>query len=445
MDYKEHHMKQMHSSGSTAYETLIAIVPSSLMTFIAVLLNSMFRTYITKQKKYLFIMEYIFLVLPIILSITILSHYLINILFTLIAVVVTTLALVIYSIKPTKSLVTDEKYKTNFITNARSTINVLSVAAILAVDFKIFPRDFAKTESFGYSLMDVGVGLFMYSNGIVAPEAKERRAPLKKSIKSTLPLFVLGMARLIFVQQTDYNVPVSEYGIHWNFFITLALTKIFCAFVLNVTKIKHIFLSAVFIIVTHEILLHIGLQQFVLSNMKRNNFIAANKEGVVSNLGYVSIYLFSVAFGYSLHKINQVKNKYTGLIFFLYALLALLISLILQNYFGISRKLANSAYCFWILFIGIFMTEIYYLSQMLLEFLYRNRVEGVYSPLIFEAINYNGLVFFLTGNLFTGLINLTFNTLTLTDNFSLIILTSYMFLNCLIVTLLYNKQYKLKI
>lgn len=433
----------MHSNGTTAYETLIAILPSSLTTLIAVMLNSILCTYITKHKKILFLVEYSFLIVPILFSITILAKHLKNILVTLVAIVVSFI-LFIYNMKPSKSLISDNKHRTKFLTNARSTINVLSVIAILAVDFNIFPRYFAKTESFGYSLMDVGVGLFMYSNGIVAPEAIGRKDPLKKSIMSAIPLFVLGMARFIFVQQTDYNVPVSEYGIHWNFFITLGVSKIICAIVLNVIKMQYVFINAVFIIITHEMLLQNGLQKFVLSNMKRDNFIAANKEGLVSCLGYISIYLFSVSFGRSLHIKNETKNKYTGLTFFICSLLTLAASVILQNYFGISRKLANSSYCFWILFIGIFMTGLYYLSQILLEFLYNGRLEGIYSPLIFEAVNYNGLVFFLIGNLLTGLINLTFNTLTLSGYVSLVILTLYMFLNCLIMTVLYNKQYKLK-
>lgn len=433
----------MHSNGTTAYETLIAILPSSLATFITMMLNAILCTYITKQRKWQFLIEYLFLIVPIICSITILAKYLRSILVTLMAVFVSFM-LLICNVRSSKFLISDRKHKTKFLTNARSTINVLSVIAILGVDFNIFPRYFAKTESFGYSLMDVGVGLFMYSNGIVAPEARGRKDPFKKSIKSALPLFILGMARFIFVRQTDYNVPVSEYGIHWNFFITLGVSKIICTLVLNVIKIQYVFINAVFIIIIHEILLQTSLQKFILMSTERDNFITANKEGLVSCLGYISIYLFSLSFGHYLNIKIQAKIKRTGLMFLLYSLLTLVTSIILQNYFGISRKLANSSYCFWILFIGIFMTGVYYSSQILLEFLYNGRLEGVYAPLIFEAINYNGLVFFLIGNLLTGLINITFNTLTLPDHLSLAILILYMFLNCLVVSVLYNKQYKLK-
>ncbi|KAJ8958548.1 hypothetical protein NQ314_006387 [Rhamnusium bicolor] len=351
------------------------------------------------------------------------------------------------AIKLSKTKYKGNIFRTNFITNARSTINVLSVIAILAVDFNIFPRRFAKTKSFGYSLMDTGVGLFIYSNGIVAPEAGGQKDSIKKCIKSSLPILLLGVARFIFVKQIDYNVPISEYGVHWNFFITLGFTKIFTSFILNVVKVKYIYINAIFIIVAHEVLLQTGLQKFALTNIKRDNFLVANKEGLVSCLGYICIYLFSVYFGYLLNIRNSKQGKISmASKFVIGSFLSLIISLFLQNYFGISRRLANSAYCFWILFIGIFMTGLYYLGQIVQEFIFRDKLpDSIYSPLIFEAVNYNGLLFFLIGNVLTGLINMTFNTLTINDSISLIILVLYIFINCFVVTVLYCKQIKLKL
>ena len=48
----------------------------------------------------------------------------------------------------------------------------MTAFSIIAVDFKIFPRYFAKAETYGTGLMDVGVGCFMISNAIVSPEAR---------------------------------------------------------------------------------------------------------------------------------------------------------------------------------------------------------------------------------------------------------------------------------
>ena len=66
-----------------------------------------------------------------------------------------------------------------FITNFRAYVNISTAIAILAVDFVVFPRRFAKTETFGSGLMDMGVGSFMFSNAIVSPEARGKSTHLR--------------------------------------------------------------------------------------------------------------------------------------------------------------------------------------------------------------------------------------------------------------------------
>ncbi|KAH0645737.1 hypothetical protein KY290_035579 [Solanum tuberosum] len=53
----------------------------------------------------------------------------------------------------------------------RVAMNFLACICILAVDFKIFPRRYAKTETYGPGLMDIGVGSFIVANALVSQQA----------------------------------------------------------------------------------------------------------------------------------------------------------------------------------------------------------------------------------------------------------------------------------
>ena len=123
--------------------------------------------------------------------------------------------------------------KQPFIGNFRAYVLIATATGILAVDFAIFPRRFAKAETYGAGLMDVGVGAFIISNSIVAPEARgvdiRKEGFFKavlKSFQSALPLLILGCCRFAAVKSTDYQEHVSEYGTHWNFFFTLFVVRV---------------------------------------------------------------------------------------------------------------------------------------------------------------------------------------------------------------------------
>ena len=58
-----------------------------------------------------------------------------------------------------------------YLQGYRAMLMVATCLSILAVDFAVFPRRFAKTEMFGVSIMDVGVGSFVFSNALVCPGA----------------------------------------------------------------------------------------------------------------------------------------------------------------------------------------------------------------------------------------------------------------------------------
>jgi phosphatidylinositol glycan class W len=83
--------------------------------------------------------------------------------------------------------------------------------------------------------MDLGVGSFVFSQGIVSAIPLVRdpayiTAPMFPKLfsvmKHSLPVIVLGVVRVLLVKGTEYPEHVTEYGVHWNFFITLALLPI---------------------------------------------------------------------------------------------------------------------------------------------------------------------------------------------------------------------------
>ena len=61
----------------------------------------------------------------------------------------------------------------HYVTNYRASMLYVTALCILAVDFPVFPRRFAKAENFGFGLMDIGVGSFVFSAGLVALEARK--------------------------------------------------------------------------------------------------------------------------------------------------------------------------------------------------------------------------------------------------------------------------------
>ena len=113
-----------------------------------------------------------------------------------------------------------------YITNYRSSMLTITTICILAVDFPVFPRRLAKTETFGFGLMDLGVGSFVFSNGLVSQEARGKEAGWLSGLTSCLPLLLLGLLRLLALSSTGYHHNVTEYGTHWNFFFTLAAVKL---------------------------------------------------------------------------------------------------------------------------------------------------------------------------------------------------------------------------
>jgi phosphatidylinositol glycan class W len=348
--------------------------------------------------------------------------------------------------------------KKPFLTTYRGAMMVITCLAILAVDFRIFPRRFAKVETWGTSLMDVGVGSFVFSAGVVAarPILKEKLAgkttPLStrlyRSLRHSLPLLVFGFIRLYSVKGLDYAEHVTEYGVHWNFFFTLGFLPPFLA--IFQTAFQYIPSYAglsILLGAAYQIALECtDLKKFVLT-AARTDLISKNREGIFSFFGYLAIFLGGQSTGMfviprSLSSgatgIQQRKRllmrlaAWSGVWILLFAFTT---SYSYGLSLNVSRRLANLPYFLWIAaFNTTQITAFCLVETIFFPQAYKSSStdpkaeESVYkesTSRVLEAYNRNGLAIFLIANLLTGLVNLTVPTLHVSNLQAMGILLAY--------------------
>jgi glucosaminylphosphatidylinositol acyltransferase len=365
-----------------------------------------------------------------------------------------------------------------FLTTYRGFMIVSTCVAILAVDFRIFPRRFAKVETWGTSLMDMGVGSFVFSMGLVAarPLLKERaegRATslprrLLHSMRHSLPLLVLGIMRLLTVKGVDYAEHVTEYGVHWNFFFTLGLLPPFVAAFQSALKIIPSYATmAVLLGITYQVILETTyLKAFVLT-APRTDLLSMNREGVFSFFGYLAIFLagqdtgmFVLPRSLNPHSGSNAATQRNTLLMTMAIWCGIWSALYFFStsyHYGfgltVSRRLANLPYMLWVVSFNlaqvlafaiidtIFFPAFYNAADAKTE---RDAYETATSR-VMRAFNRNGLAIFLIANLLTGLVNLTVPTLDVSPVLTMGILVGYTLLLSLVAVGLdfYNISIKL--
>jgi phosphatidylinositol glycan class W len=333
-----------------------------------------------------------------------------------------------------------------FLTTYRGCLMVATCLAILAVDFRLFPRRFAKVETWGTSLMDIGVGSFVFSAGIVGarPVLKERAhgrttaiaQRLLSSLGHSLPLLTLGVIRLLSVKGLDYAEHVSEYGVHWNFFFTLGLLPPFVAIFQSALRIIPSYAGlAILLGVLYQVALEsTSLKAYILT-APRTDLLSMNREGIFSFCGYLAIFLAGQDTGMyvlprrlstrpsrfipgPLQRLTLVLTMATwtlvwGTLYFLTT----------SYHYGagltVSRRLANLPYMLFVVaFNSMQLTAFCVIDTIFFPAFYAAqdaRVEkeahDTATSRVLRAFNRNGLAIFLVANLLTGLVNMTVPTL----------------------------------
>ncbi|NXL35007.1 PIGW protein, partial [Glaucidium brasilianum] len=375
------------------------------------------------------------------------------------------------------------------ITVFRVYVNVLTSISILAVDFPQYPRRFAKAETYGTGVMDFGVGAFIFGNALVCPEVRQKSpvtqpkfSSLARQFVSVWPLVFLGIGRLLSVKSIEYHEHTSEYGVHWNFFFTLAFVRLAASLLLVIFPRNTSWIVAINLAVLYQLVLNTtSLKMFILhgSNGRdtRDGFLNANREGLLSLFGYLAIYMASVQVGLCLLQFrNSVKGWLKAVCFLLLTVLLLFVFLHMSQAHAdpVSRRMANLSYCIWVLahsltfFIGFVVTD---LTLVFTKLLVKGSsvpccwdavklpntgtkpgTEGVpvgrggkLPPVcLISAINKNQLLFFLLANVMTGAVNILIDTIHSKAAFTLCILHLYMFFNCFIMYILHAKNIVLK-
>ncbi len=345
-----------------------------------------------------------------------------------------------------------------FLTTYRAYMMVTTCVAILAVDFRLFPRRFAKAETWGTSLMDLGVGSFVFTAGVVGARAvlKERATsraePLAYrilySFRHSLPLIALGIIRLLSVKGLEYAEHVTEYGVHWNLFFTLALLPPFVALFRSALWVVPSYAGLALIIgVLYQILLETTSLKAYILGAPRTDLVSMNREGIFSFIGYLAIFLAGQDTGMFVlpRRVNPRSNSSDGsqrtTLLMTVAVWCLVWSVLyffaVDYRYGagldVSRRMANLPY---ILFVVAFNTGQIFafclVDTVFFPAFYNAQdakaEEEAYDTAtsrVLRAYNRNGLAVFLLANLLTGLVNLTVPTLDIGQVATMAVLAGY--------------------
>ena len=382
------------------------------------------------------------------------------------------------------------------ITIYRSSLLCLTVIAILAVDFHVFPRRFGKTETTGYSLMDLGAASFVIAAGIVSPRARGTKDAVAVATvvnwKRTLPVVALGILRWVTHKELEYQEHVSEYGVHWNFFWTLALLTPVAALLSQTgapaqQQQQPGWVRPVAVLGLYQSCLSFwGLQDWVEEaprSCSRSldqqpaawicDMFAANREGILGCISYAALYLVSecVAYRYfwSQHHDPALaslllencggKTSSTSLArrtpiqivasatFRLWLAVATLLAVwqgLLAVGIEVSRRTTNLSFCVWVLFVNLFQLTCVY-SVVLWhycccccrqscrssdEYCEHDENDAVVlhrhlPPTCLDVVNRHGMISFVIANLLTGAVNLSINTLIVSDGPAMVLLGIY--------------------
>lgn len=105
---------------------------------------------------------------------------------------------------------------------------------------------------------------------------------------------MIGSLRIIVHRIVGYWEHPTEYGLHWNFYMTIAVTNLATTLVKDA---KYAVSMSIALITIYEIILdNTGLKEFIFY-APRGTIFSANREGIFSTIGYLSLQLIGIGIG----------------------------------------------------------------------------------------------------------------------------------------------------
>ncbi|CAI2367116.1 unnamed protein product [Moneuplotes crassus] len=339
----------------------------------------------------------------------------------------------------------NEKRFSMMIRIFKTGVMIPTVICIFAVDFHDFPRRFVKTHTFGISLMDIGTGCLIFISGISANVIRNKGVPLAsrlvKSIKAIPIIMAIALGGYFSRYFTNHPEVVTEYGVHWNFFWTLAIISIASACVSNPRSRSA---NSFGMYTIYQLFLYFGGTEYIF-NAPRDNFFNKNREGILGCIGYICIYLLGIACGeFVIKKSEAAKESWKNppctqtlvnlLPVYILSCLGTFICLTyVQSY---SRRSVNITYGVAVIsFISLSMIVTYTVITML---------KGYQYCYLMSIIEENQFVFFMISNLVMSLYNISFMTTFHSNAIAIPVLVVYITLTLLLTDLCTRIGIKLK-
>jgi len=119
---------------------------------------------------------------------------------------------------------------------------------------------------------------------------------------------LIGVIRTIVIKVINYQEHVSEYGVHWNFFLTIAIVSTLATLLpYSWQPFGHYIALAIMIL--YECFIKItGSEAYIVANIKRITVLDKNKEGIFQCFGYLSCYFCGLGLG-EIYKQLGVEKK----------------------------------------------------------------------------------------------------------------------------------------